>query len=162
MPVRKGLTQLYDAKTVMMNSLANQVRENRINSSNQTLVSGQAQMRDMHRAVFRYARLTACENLWLAVIEQTVFDAYLHATGGNYQSVIWVRDARGYFETDDFDWICEQLSIEPDWVRRLLRVIERLARELRGEEYDNALIAEEVEPPAADKRNTNQRNFDYD
>lgn len=162
MSVKKGLTQLYDAKSVMMQALSNQVIENRLNSSNQTLVSGQAQNTDLHHPVFRYARTTECEDLWLAVIEQAVFDAYLHATGGNYQSVVWVKDARRYFETPDFDWICEQLGIEPDWVRRMLRIIETMARDLRGKEYEEALIAEPVERPAAAKRNTAQREFEYD
>ena len=79
--------------------------------------------------------VTPTERLWLAVLEQTMFDAYLHSTGGNYQSIAWVNDARGYFQSRDFDWICEQLGLEPDWVRGMTEKLEQLAKKLRGHEY---------------------------
>lgn len=171
MPVKKGLTQLYDAKTYVMEALASQVKQSRL-QANQTLTARRRtgatnesglhySNKDIQHSLFSAVRLTQTEKLWLAVIEQAIFDAYLHATGGNYQSVIWVKDAREYFDCDDFNWACEQIEIEPDWVRRLLRVIERMARELRGDEYEEALVADHVEPPQAEKRNTNQRTFDY-
>jgi len=79
--------------------------------------------------------------LWLAVIDQAIFDAYLHSTGGNYQSIAWVKDARQYFDSSDFAWICEQLGIEVDWFRGLLRKLEALAKSMRGVEYERAVMS---------------------
>lgn len=142
MPVRKGLTQLYDAKTMMMESLSKQVRENRFNNVNDTLAGREIQLeRETYKPLYRSGMIMPCEELWLAVIEQAIFDAHLHATGGNYQSVIWVKDARDYFTTRDFEWICDQLGLESDWVRSLIQSVERLARRLRGTEYDEAIAS---------------------
>lgn len=79
-----------------------------------------------------------CKRLWLAVIEQAVFDAHLHSTGGNYPSVVWVEDAREYFDTEEFELACDYLEVSPDWVRSMNQSVERLARKLRGREYDAA------------------------
>lgn len=139
MPVKKGLIQLYDAKSLLMETLSRQVRTNRFRNVNDTISGREAQEAQSYTPLYQNGMLFPSEELWLAVLEQAVFDAHLHATGGNYQSVIWVKDAREYFTTRDFEWICEQLGIEPDWVRRLVRAIEKLARDLRGKEYEQAV-----------------------
>lgn len=127
MPVRKGLATLYDAKDHLMERFERQACERKATAD--TIVP-----------LYRTVSLSSCERLWLAVIEQAVFDAHLHTTGGNYYSVVWVRDARKYFDTDEFDWVCQQLGIDPDWARRMVKGVEDLARELRGDEYEEAAI----------------------
>lgn len=149
MPVKKGLIPLYDAKAFVMERLAVQLKENRISEN------------CVHHSLYRSARLSPSEELWLAVIEQALFDAHLHATGGNYHSVVWVKDAREYFRSKDFEWVCEQIGLEPDWVRKLVAPIEKLARELRGKEYDKAVVADPVSRPVGNRRDTRQRELDY-
>ena len=60
-------------------------------------------------------------NLWVGVIEQAVFDAHLHSTGGKYPSVAYVKEARGYFDTPEFEHVCMMLGIESAWVRSMVR-----------------------------------------
>ncbi len=110
MPVRKGLIKLYDAKALMMETLTNNIG----------------------------VKATPEAKLWLAVIEQAVFDAHLHATAGNFMSVIWVRDARKFFSSKEFEVICAMLGLEPEWVRSLVDDVKRLAVKLRGKEYQRA------------------------
>lgn len=85
-----------------------------------------------------------CRALWSAVIEQAIFDAHVHTTGGAYPSVAWVRDARQYFGTDDFQFLCELLHVEAQWVRSMVAEVEQIARTLRGAEYDEAVVAKEL------------------
>lgn len=58
------------------------------------------------------------QELWLAVLGQAVFDAYLST---NKEDGHWVRDAQQFFHTENFVFVCDLLAVEPDWVRRQIK-----------------------------------------
>lgn len=149
MPVKKGLIQLYDAKALVVDLIAQKIEENgepptfdmRYHRMSQKAQNAGPSSGFLSTGIEETAtrNLSPAERLWLAVLEQTIFDAYLHSTGGNYQSIAWVKDARRWFATNDFEWICEQLGIEVDWARQLIGKLEQLAKRLRGREYEQAV-----------------------
>lgn len=98
-------------------------------------------------------------NLWVGVIEQAVFDAHLHSTGGKYPSVAYVKEARGYFDTPEFEHVCMMLGIESAWVRSMVEQLRLLAIIMRGTEYDAAAIsvADEERTRNHERRNSNGR-----
>lgn len=111
MPIRKGLFKLYDAKAMIMRAIRDRV----------AIESPEG-------------------NLWIGVIEQAMFDAHLHSTGGKYPSVAYVAEARGYFRTHEFENVCAMLGLEPEWVRGMADALGKLAKEMRGAEYLQAVI----------------------
>lgn len=140
MPIKKGLIKLYNAKAIIMEALVRQVQEVRRTNVNQTVAGKEVQNIKTYKSPSGRNVVMPCEALWLAVIDRAIFDAYLHSTGGDFQSVIWVKDARAYFSSRRFRWVCEQLGINVDWVRSLIYPLERLARNMRGKEYDEAVV----------------------
>ena len=111
MPVRKGLFKLYEAKALVMEAIRDAV----ITESPET-------------------------NLWVSVLEQAIFDAHLHSTGGKYPSVFYVKDARDWIGGPEFRRVCESLNLEAEWVRSMVDKIGALSRDLRGREYELAAI----------------------
>jgi len=95
----------------------------------------------MRRAILGAATYDGPEaQLFVAIIEQAVFDAHLQSTAGVASATKVVKDARGYFTTDGFQFICELLGVDPDWVRNMTSAIGSVARDRRGDEYDLAIV----------------------
>ena len=144
MPVKQGLSQLYDAKQYLMDLFESQVIEQRERAGPGIATSEVDHKRTLPCVEVDPAwdnrTCTPTERLWLAVLGQAIFDAFLHTTGGDYYSVAWVKDARKYFDGPDFHWICSELGINIEWARRKIGSLEVLARELRGDEYDKAVV----------------------
>ena len=63
--------------------------------------------------------------LWIAVIGQAIFDAYLCT---NKEEAHWVRDALRFFDSDDLAVICDLLRVDRDWLLGLIRVFARHSR----------------------------------
>ena len=104
--------------------------------------------------------------LWVAVIEQAVFDAHIYRSRGETAAAIDISTARRFFQTVGFTILCEQIGVEPCWVRSMTGDIEAKAREIRGDEYEGSLQhgrssrASQPQPrPHHDIRKRQQRLF---
>lgn len=165
MPVKKGLIPLYDAKALMIRAIERQSAEpespaiQRVVCDDRPIFpfKGERHVSDHNEAVPMTGELDdPVKRLWLAVIEQAVFDAHLHTTAGAYPAVIWVADARRYFTSEAFEFACECLDVAPDWVRGLNDIVESIARELRGDEYESAAKPKPSKRPRRQSTNFRQ------
>jgi len=74
---------------------------------------------------------TAENALWLAVISQAVFDAYLHTGRISLNDREYICSAHEFFDGHDFLQICTLIGLDRDWTREKIRAFAKVAGNAR-------------------------------
>ena len=97
-------------------------------------------------------------NLWVAVIEQGIYDAFLRKPGGNtsLDDVLAIDDARRWLVDGRLRATCDMLGLDYQWVFGLVEGVGEVMRE-HGEEWaeidhliDLAMAVERKEQPTSE------------